>query len=114
MNVQIWGRSKCFDTKKAERYFKERGVKFQYIEIDQKGMSLRELESVISGVGGVDKLFDSASKAYEQLNIAYITRTAEDKKELLMNNFKLYKTPVVRDGRQATTGYVPEVWKDWK
>lgn len=110
MNIQIFGKSKCFDTKKAERYFKERGVKFQSVDILDKGLSKGEFNSVCQAVGGVDKLIDEKSKDY--CDIAYLLDSAKPDK--LMENPKLYKTPIVRNGKQATIGYQPEIWKTWE
>lgn len=112
INIQIYGRSKCFDTRKAERYFKERKIKFQSIDIDRHGLSRGELSSVKTAVG-VENLIDVNGKEYERLNLKYI-RTAETKEEMLFNNPKLYTSPIVRNGKQATIGYKPEIWKDWK
>ncbi|SHJ39513.1 arsenate reductase family protein [Lutispora thermophila] len=112
MNIQIFGRNKCFDTKKAERYFKERNIKFQFIDLNMKGLSKRELESVIAAVG-LNDLFDTSAKNYEKLNLHKITNKSI-RQELLLNNPDLYKTPIVRNGRQATVGYKPEVWKTWE
>ena len=53
MNIQIFGKSKCFDTKKAERYFKERRIKVQNIDLLRYGMSNGEFESVLRAVGGM-------------------------------------------------------------
>ena len=111
MNIQIFGKSKCFDTKKAERYFKERKIKFQSIDLLQKGMSKGELTSVLAAVGGIDGLADSTSPDYPLLK--YLAYDA-DKLEKLLENPKLIKTPVVRNGRQATVGYQPEVWQTWE
>ena len=58
MNIQIFGKSKSFDTKKAERYFKERGIKFQSVDLPTKGLSKGELNSVLAAVGDIDKLID--------------------------------------------------------
>lgn len=112
MNIQIFGVSKCFDTKKAERYFKERKVKFQYIDLLEKGLSKGELQSVKQAVG-LKELINEKSKEYESLNVQRLINDSV-KEELLMNNPKLYKTPIVRNGRQATVGYKPEIWKDWE
>jgi arsenate reductase len=112
MNIQIFGVKKCFDTQKAERYFKERKIKYQLIDLSQKALSKRELESVRTAVG-LKNLIDEKSKEYAKLNIANI-RTDSVKEELLLNNPKLYKTPVVRNGKQATVGYQPEVWGTWE
>lgn len=112
MNIQIFGTSKGFDTKKAERYFKERRISFASIDLSLKGLSKRELESVIQAVG-LNNLFDTKSKDYERLNIAKLFNDSV-KQELLLNNPSLYKTPIVRNGKQATVGYMPEVWKTWE
>ena len=103
MNIQIFGKAKCFDTKKAERYFKERRIKFQSIDLLSKGMSKGEFNSVSAAVGGYEKLIDTSSKAYE-----------DDKIEKLLENPAMFKTPIVRNGRQATVGYCPDVWKTWE
>lgn len=110
MNIQIFGKSKCFDTKKAERYFKERGIKFQSVDILSKGLSKGELESVCKAVGGLEKLIDEKNKDY--CNIKYLLDDV--KAEKLAEQPKLYKTPIVRNGKQATVGYCPEIWKNWE
>jgi arsenate reductase (glutaredoxin) len=112
MNIQIFGVNKCFDTKKAERYFKERKIKYQYVDLKQKGLSKGELQSVKAAVG-INSLIDKDSKEYVRLNMQYM-RTESVKEELLLNNPGLYKTPIVRDGKRATVGYLPEVWKSWE
>lgn len=112
MNVQIFGVNKCFDTKKAERYFKERKIKYQLIDLQLKSLSKRELQSVIGAVG-LSNLIDIKSKDYERLNVGKLFN-ASVKEELLLNNPSLYKTPIVRNGQTATVGYVPEVWKTWE
>lgn len=111
MNIQIFGVDKCFDTKKAQRYFKERNIKFQFIDLNRIGLSKGELDSVEAAVGLMN-LMDKASKEYERLNISKIG-SSTIKKEILLNNPKLYKTPIVRNGRKATVGYMPDVWKTW-
>ena len=113
MNIQIFGKSKCFDTKKAERYFKERRIKYQLIDVAKYGMSKGEYNSVKNAVGGIDKLFDEKSKAYEEHFIKYLA-SAEAKEEKLLEHPELFKTPIVRNGKQATVGYCPEVWKTWE
>lgn len=112
MNIQIFGIDKCFDTKKAQRYFKERNIKFQYIDLTIKELSKRELDSVESAVG-LANLINKKSRDYERLNLGKIN-SSTIKKEILLSNPKLYITPIVRNGRQATVGYVPDVWKTWE
>lgn len=113
MNIQIFGKSKCFNTKKAERFFKERGIKFQSIDILSKGISRGEFNSVSSAVSGYENLIDTESKAYSESTLKYLAYD-DDKIEKLLENPKLFKTPIVRNGRQATVGYCPEVWKTWE
>lgn len=112
MNIQIFGKSKCFDTKKAQRYFKERGISFQFIDMAQKRMSKGEYTSVKQAVGGMDKLIDEKTKDQQTyLLIKYLAE--EDKEEKLLENPKLFKTPIVRNGKKATVGYEPEIWNKW-
>ncbi len=111
MNIQIFGKNKCFDTKKAERYFKERRISFQYIDLPRYGMSPRELDSVIQAVGGLDKLIDE--KHPEAATLTYLAFD-EAKSSRVLDDPTLLKTPIVRNGRKATVGYRPEVWKEWE
>lgn len=112
MNIQIFGFKKCFDTKKAERYFKERRIKYQLIDMEMKGLSKGEFDSVKAAVG-LANLIDKTSKEYEKLNMQHIVNDSV-KEELLLKNPKLFKTPIVRNGRKATVGYTPEVWQTWE
>ncbi len=113
MNIQIFGTSKCFDTKKAQRYFKERGIRFQMIDLKEKGMSRGEFDNVARAVGGWQNLVNPAAKDKQTLALldALIDWQKEDK---LFENQQLLKTPIVRNGRQATVGYQPEVWAKWE
>ena len=110
MNIQIFGTKKCFDTKKAERYFKERGIKYQFIDMKEKGMSKGEFNSVKQAVGGLDNMIDQNHKDKDLLAlIKYIV----DKEEKVLENQQVIKTPIVRNGKMATIGYTPDVWKKW-
>ena len=113
MNIQIFGTSKCFDTKKAQSYFKERGIKFQMIDLKEKGMSRGEFDNVARSLGGWEKLVDPAAKDKQTLALldALVDWQKEDK---MFENQQLFKTPIVRNGRKATVGYQPEIWKDWE
>ena len=113
MNIQIFGTKKCFDTKKAERYFKERNIKYQFIDLKEKGMSKGEFTSVKQAVGGLEAMLDEKCKDKDLLAlIQYIAE--EDKEEKILENQKVLKTPIVRNGKKATVGYQPEVWKGWE
>ena len=113
MNIQIFGTKKNFDSKKAERYFKERGIKYQFIDMKEKGLSKGEFQSVCNAVGGYEKLIDSDCKDKDLL--ALITYIAEeDKAEKILENQSIIKLPVVRNGKQASIAYQPEIWKGWK
>ena len=113
MNIQIFGRSKSFDTKKAERWFKERRVKFQSIDLNRYGMSGKEFDSVLRAVGGIDNLIDWESKSPEVTLMKYMDdkRAKEDK---VFDMPELMKAPVVRNGKEATVGFCPDVWENWK
>ena len=112
MNIQIFGVSKSASTRKAERYFKERRIKFQSIDMKKYGMSGGEFDSVLRAVGGIDKLVDWEGKSPDLDLLRYLAddRAKEDK---VFENPMLIKLPVVRNGKQATVGYCPEIWKEW-
>ena len=113
MNIQIFGKPKCFDTKKAERYFKERRIKFQLIDLAKFGISKGEYHSVKSAVGGVDALIDEKSKEYENQYMGYLD-SKEDAETRLLDNPGMFKTPIVRNGKKATVGYRPDIWATWE
>ena len=114
MNIQIYGTAKCFDTKKAQRYFKERGIKFQFIDLAKFGMSKGEYNSIKTALKmKVDDLVNEKSKKYDSSFIKYLA-SEEAKEEKLLENQELFKTPIVRNGKKATLGYCPEIWKEWE
>lgn len=112
MNIQLFGTKKCFDTKKAERYFKERKIKYQLIDMKEKGMSKGELTSVMQAVGGITEMIDANCKDKEAMSrIQHASNMNKEKR--VLEYPQLLKTPIVRNGKQATIGYQPEVWKNW-
>lgn len=129
MNIQIFGTKKCNDTKKAERFFKERGIKYQFIDMKEKGMSKGEFTSVAQANGGLENMInwegrtksgglrscaDRSGAETDQDTLALIKYIAdEDKLEKILENQQVIKTPVVRNGKQSTLGYQPDVWKGW-
>ena len=98
MNIQIFGKNKCFDTRKAERYFKERRIPFQSIDLKRYGMSGKEFDSVLRAVGGIDQLIDWENKSQEVTNMKYMSdeRAKEDK---VFDDPSLMKT---------------EIWETWE
>ncbi|NLB22794.1 MAG: ArsC family transcriptional regulator [Clostridium sp.] len=112
MNIQIFGTKKCNETKKAQRFFKERKIKFQFIDMNVKELSKGELRSVSQALGGLELLLDEKTKDQEALYlIKYITN--EQKEEKVLENQQVLKTPIVRDGNRSTVGYEPGIWKSW-
>lgn len=113
MNIQIFETSKCFDTKKAERWFKERRIKYQMIDLVKYGMSGGEFDSVLRAVGGIDALINWDSKSPDIDLLKYLSEERQ-KEDKVYDNQKLIRTPVVRNGKQAAVGFCPEVWETWK
>ena len=112
MNIQIFGSKKSNDSKKAERYFKERGIRYQYIDIKEKGLSKGEFTSVVAALGDISELIDPLAKDQETLSlIRYLA--AEDVAEKVFENQQILRLPIVRNGREATAGYCPDEWKAW-
>ena len=113
MNIQIFGTKKSSDTRKAERYFKERRIPFQSVDLKEKGLSRGEFQSVLQAVGGLEEALDPKAKDQDLLAlIKYMV--PEDRAQKVLENQSVLKQPIVRNGRQATVGYCPEVWKGWE
>lgn len=112
MNIQIFGTSKSFDTKKAQRYFSDRKIRVQYVDLKEKTLSRGEFNSVKTAVGGYKEMIDEKSREKDLLSlITYLTDEAAEEK--LFENQSLLRTPIVRNGKNATIGYCPEIWKKW-
>lgn len=113
MNIQIFGKSKSFDTKKAERWFKERRIKYQSVDLLRFGLSGKEFDSVLRAVGGIDNLIDWESKDPDITLMRYMDdRIAKEDK--VFDRPELMRAPIVRNGKQATVGYCPEIWEKWE
>lgn len=112
MGIQIFGKSKCFDTKKSERFFKERGVKVQLVDLGRYGMSKGEFSAVKKCLGNWEELLDLRTKDKEMLILLQHLST-EAAEEKLLEHPTLFRTPIVRNGKKATVGYCPDVWKEW-
>ncbi len=112
-NVQIFGTRKCQVTRKAERFFKERGVRFQMVDLAQKGLSVGEIRSVASRLGGVEALIDRGGKRYLERGLKYAAPTGPRIEQALIDDPLLLRTPVVRCSAGATVGDAGEVWTAW-
>ena len=113
MNIQIFGKSKCFDTKKAERYFKERRIKYQYVDLLRFGLFRKELDAVLRGIGGIDNLIDWNAKS-EEITIMKYMEDIRCKEDKVYDNPSLMRTPIVRNGKYVTVGFCPEIWATWE
>jgi arsenate reductase len=112
--VQIWGTKKCADTRKAERWFKERGLRVQMIDLKEKGMSPGELKSVAQRVGGLTALVDRESPRYRDRGLHVSSYAGAMLEKFLLEDPLLLRTPIVRRGPQATVGYAAETWEAWR
>lgn len=109
MNIQIFGIKKCRDTRKAERYFKERAISYQFVDLTVRGLGKGELDRVRAAVG-LENLIDTEGKEYARRNLKYMVH---DREEVLLAYPLLLKTPIVRNGTKATVGYCPDIWQGW-
>jgi len=109
INIQIFGSLKCQNTNKAMRFFKERGIKFHFVDLKEKSITAGELDNISRSVP-IENLIDIDGKEYLKLNLKYIIH---DIREKLLEYPLLFKTPVTRFGRLSTVGYEPEIWKKW-
>ena len=119
MNIQIFGTNKNFDCKKAQMWFKERRIDFQFVDLKQKSMSLGEFDSVLSSLvkfygnkeEALQQMIDKTSKDYS--SIAYLDDSEIANKLFECQN--LLKQPIVRNGKtQASVGLCPKIWESWQ
>jgi arsenate reductase len=110
--VQIFGTKKCADTRKAERWFKERSIKIQLVDLKEKGLSPGELRSVAACVG-LDALVDRESQRFRDKGLRVASFHGGLLEKTLLDDPLLLKTPIVRNGKEATVGYAPETWTAW-
>ena len=112
MNIQIYGGKKNFDAQKAERYFKERRIPFQALDLKKHKLGEREIRMMISAIG-IEKLIDREDKKVKEHPACYY-----DREELLIpaiqENPWLLRLPIVRNGNKMTLGYQPDVWAQWE
>lgn len=113
MNIQIFGTKKSSDTRKAERWFKERRIQFQSIDMKTKGLSKGEFDSVKRAAGGLNALLDPDCKDKDLLALLDHL-LPEAREETILEHQEVLKLPIVRNGKQATVGYQPDVWKTWE
>jgi len=109
LNIQIFGHKKCQDTRKAQRYFKERAIPYHFVDLMVRGLSKGELDRVRSAVG-LENLIDTEGKEYTRRNLKYLVH---DREKMLLAYPLLLKTPIVRSGPRATVGYCPDIWQGW-
>ena len=109
MNIQIFGTKKCSDTRKAERFFKERKIQYQFRDLNEKGVSKGELENISQKIS-LEDLIDKEGKQYKKRNLQFMVFNIEQE---LLNDPLLFKTPIVRNGKLVTVGNEPEIWKEW-
>lgn len=113
MNIQVFGVKKCADTRKAQRFFKERGIRVQFVDLSEKGLSKGELRSVAARVP-FEQLLDRSSRRFTEKGLAHAWLDTAKIEALLLEEPLLFRTPIVRDGKEATVGYCPEVWRTWQ
>jgi arsenate reductase len=112
--VQIFGKKKCAETRKAERWFKERGIRVHSVELGEKGLSPGELKSVAARVGGMAALIDTEGKRYVDKGLKHSAPTGPRIEALLLEDPLLLRTPIVRHGSDATLGFCPDAWERWR
>ena len=107
--IQIFGTKKCKDTQKAERFFKERGIKIQFRDLTQKGVSKKELDNFVQQYS-LEELIDTEGKQYTKRNLQYILHDIENE---LLEDPLLFNTPIVRYNRKVAVGYEPNTWSEF-
>ncbi len=111
--LQIFGTKKCAETRKTERFFRDRGISFHFVDLSAKGIALGELRNVATRAGGIEALIDRTGKRYLDRGLAYRAPTGPRVEEALVEDPLLLRTPIVRWQGRATVGYAAEMWSKW-
>jgi len=109
--IQIFGTEKCKITRAAQRFFAERRVKVQFINLREKGLSKGELTSVARAVGGMKALLATDSPRIKERGLQYMAPDEARLAELFLEDAMLLRTPIVRDGTAAAVGAAETTWK---
>ena len=111
MNIQIYCGKKSFDAQKAERYFKERRISFQSLDLKKHRLGEREIRLMLDAIG-MENLIDREDKKVKEHPACYYDR-AELLIPAIQENPWMLKTPIVRNGNKITSGYRPDIWETW-
>ena len=111
MNVQIFGTNKSQDTKKALRFFKERGIEPQFVDLQQREIAPGELNRFVSKFG-LDALVDSGGKAYKDAGLEHLRVSDDAMLQKLIDEPKLMVQPLVRSGNTLSAGWDEPLWRE--
>jgi arsenate reductase len=111
--IQIFGTAKCKITRKAQRFFADRAIKVQFVELREKGLSKGELASVARAVGGMRALYAAESPRVKERGLQHSNPDEARLAELLEGDPLLLRTPIVREGTRAAVGDAEAVWKSF-
>jgi arsenate reductase (glutaredoxin) len=109
--IQIFGTAKCKVTRAAQRFFADRRVKVQVVDLREKGLSRGELASVARAAGGMRALYDAGGARVKERGLQYLGADEARLAELLLEDPLLLRTPIVRDGTKAAVGAAEATWK---
>jgi len=108
VNIQIFGRKKCRETKKAEMYFKERRQNYSLVDLDIKPLSPGEMQNIVRSLGSVDALINTEADYYKK-KLQFLVFNAEDE---IVEHPEIVKTPIIRINKKAFCGFNPDEWQE--
>ena len=111
MNIQIYVSKKNPDVLKAERFFKERRIPYQLMDLKKHKLGQKELDTFIRAVGA-QALVDREGKKALERPVAHMS----DERYIaaaLLDDPSALRTPIVRNGAKVTVGADEETWKQW-
>lgn len=112
MNVQIFGTNKSQATRKALRFFKERGIKPQYFDLQKQEVAVGQFKRFVQKFG-LNALLDTGGKAYRDAGLEYLRVGEQQLLDMLVENPKLLLQPLVRSGATLAVGWDEAQWRSW-
>ena len=112
VEAQIFGFNDCQDTRKAQRFFKERGVSVHFVDLNERPAARGELRRFAEKFGAA-ALVDRDGPRFKALGLRVAGDSPERLLERALTEPRLLRTPLVRCGGRVAVGHAPETWQAW-
>ena len=112
LQAQIFGFTDCQETRKAQRFFKERGVTVHFVDMEERPAARGELRRFEEKLGAA-ALIDREAPRFKALGLRVAGDSPQRLLEKALTEPRLLRTPLVRCGGRVAIGHAPDAWQTW-